>query len=151
MRVSDSYISTCNDLPEHGRHPKSLQGGLRHRYCVPRCVPRGLNCGYHVLIETQGSDLGSTPFQINFSPRKNSLRSNSRGDLPQLGLWTVKGQHSPSLSLYGANGRASPAIICDRAARSKASTANSTLILVSLSNALSNGVIMSLLLSPARR
>jgi hypothetical protein len=37
---SERFISTCKDLQEHGRHPKSLQGSLRHRYCVPRCVPR---------------------------------------------------------------------------------------------------------------
>ena len=39
-RDSERFISTCNDLQEHGRHPKSLQDSLRHRYCVPRCVPR---------------------------------------------------------------------------------------------------------------
>src|SRR5258708_37143603 len=39
-RGSERFISTCNDLQEHGRHPESLQGSLRHRYCVPRCVPR---------------------------------------------------------------------------------------------------------------
>src|SRR6266852_7733823 len=37
---SERFISTCNDLQEHGRHPKSLQDSLRHRCCVPRCVPR---------------------------------------------------------------------------------------------------------------
>ncbi len=37
---SERFISTCNDLQEHGRHPKSFQDSLRHRYCVPRCVPR---------------------------------------------------------------------------------------------------------------
>ena len=60
------FISTCNDLQEHGRHPKLLQDNIRHCNCVPRCVPRGLNSGYHVLIETHGSDVGSTPFQIFF-------------------------------------------------------------------------------------
>ncbi len=39
-RDSERFISACNDLQEHGRHPKSLQDSLRHRYCVPRCVPR---------------------------------------------------------------------------------------------------------------
>src|SRR5216684_6547123 len=39
-RDSERFISTCNDLQEHGRHPKSFQDSLRHRYCVPRCVPR---------------------------------------------------------------------------------------------------------------
>jgi hypothetical protein len=39
-RDSERFISICNDLQEHGRHPKSLQDILRHRYCVPRCVPR---------------------------------------------------------------------------------------------------------------
>src|SRR5438552_5222488 len=39
-RDSERFISVCKDLQEHGRHPKSLQGSLRHRYCVPRCVPR---------------------------------------------------------------------------------------------------------------
>ncbi len=36
-RFSDSerFISTCNDLQERGRYPKSLQDSLRHRYCVP--------------------------------------------------------------------------------------------------------------------
>ena|SRR6266404_2581130 len=33
---SERFISTCNNLREHGRHPKSLQDSLRHRYCVPR-------------------------------------------------------------------------------------------------------------------
>lgn len=37
---SERFISTCKDLQEHGRHPKSLQDSRRHRYCVPRCVPR---------------------------------------------------------------------------------------------------------------
>jgi hypothetical protein len=37
---SERFISTCKDLQEHGRHPKSLQDSLRRRYCVPRCVPR---------------------------------------------------------------------------------------------------------------
>jgi len=37
---SEGFMSTCNDLQEHGRHPKSLQDSLRHRCCVPRCVPR---------------------------------------------------------------------------------------------------------------
>src|SRR6266699_5708544 len=63
---SERFISTCNDLQEHGRHPKSLQDNIRHCNCVPRCVPRVLNSGYHVLIETHGSDVGSTPFQIFF-------------------------------------------------------------------------------------
>src|ERR1700730_3259645 len=40
---SERFISTCNDLQEHGRHPKSLQDSLRNRYCVPRCVPP--SCG----------------------------------------------------------------------------------------------------------
>src|SRR5882762_5467345 len=35
---SERFISTCNDLQEHGRHPKSLQDTLAHRYCVPRRV-----------------------------------------------------------------------------------------------------------------
>ena len=35
----EQFISTCNDLQEHGRHRRSLQGSLRHHYCVPRCVP----------------------------------------------------------------------------------------------------------------
>jgi len=65
-RDSERFIGTCNDLQEHGRHPKSLQDSLRHRYCVPCCVLRGLNSSYHVLIETRGSDVGSTPFQIFF-------------------------------------------------------------------------------------
>src|SRR5260370_10243447 len=39
-RDSERFMSTCNDLQEHGRHPKSLQDSLRHRYCAPRCVPR---------------------------------------------------------------------------------------------------------------
>jgi hypothetical protein len=39
-RDSERFISTGNDLQEHGRHPKSLQDSLRPRYCVPRCVPR---------------------------------------------------------------------------------------------------------------
>jgi len=55
---SERFISTCNDLQEHGRHPKSLQDSLRHRYCVPRCVPRspkktggaGLKCNVAALI-----------------------------------------------------------------------------------------------------
>src|SRR6266480_117493 len=34
-RDSEQFISTCNDLQEHGRHRKSLQGSLRHHYCVP--------------------------------------------------------------------------------------------------------------------
>jgi hypothetical protein len=38
--VSERFISTRNDLQEHGRHRKSLQGSLRHRYCAPRCVPQ---------------------------------------------------------------------------------------------------------------
>ena len=37
---SEQFISICKDLQEHGRHPKSLQDSLRHRYCVLRCVPR---------------------------------------------------------------------------------------------------------------
>src|SRR6266851_2957907 len=37
---SERFISTCKDLQEHGRHPKSLQDSLRRRYCVPLCVPR---------------------------------------------------------------------------------------------------------------
>jgi len=39
-RDSERFISTCKHLQEHGRHPKSLQGSLRHCYCVPRCAPR---------------------------------------------------------------------------------------------------------------
>ena len=39
-RDSERFISVCKDLQEHGRHPKSLQGSLRHRRCVPRCVAR---------------------------------------------------------------------------------------------------------------
>ena len=39
-RDSEQFISICKDLQEHGRHPKSLQDSLRHRYCVLRCVPR---------------------------------------------------------------------------------------------------------------
>ncbi len=35
-RDSERFISTYNDLQEHGRHPKSLQDSLRHRHCVPR-------------------------------------------------------------------------------------------------------------------
>src|SRR6267143_790696 len=35
---SERFISTCNKLQEHGRHPKSLQDTLAHRYCVPRRV-----------------------------------------------------------------------------------------------------------------
>src|SRR5947208_1529442 len=34
--VTERFISTYNDLQERGRHPKSLQDSLRHRYCVPR-------------------------------------------------------------------------------------------------------------------
>src|SRR6266699_3681032 len=63
---SERFISTCSDLQEHGRHPKSLQDSLSHRYCVPRA----LNSSYHVLIETRGSDVGSTPFHVFFSPQK---------------------------------------------------------------------------------
>ena len=65
-RDSERFISTYNDLQEHGRHPKSLQDSLSHRYCVPRA----LNSSYHVLIETRGSDVGSTPFHVFFSPQK---------------------------------------------------------------------------------
>src|SRR5467141_3577971 len=35
-RDSERFISTYNDLQEHGRHRKSLQDSLRHSYCVPR-------------------------------------------------------------------------------------------------------------------
>src|SRR6266566_6337399 len=65
-RDSERFISTCNDLQEHGRHPMSLQDNIRHCNCVPRCVPRSVNSSYHVLIETHGSDVGSSPFQIFF-------------------------------------------------------------------------------------
>jgi hypothetical protein len=94
------FISTCNDLQEHGRHPKSLQGGLRHRYCVPRCVPPVPSSSYHVLIETQGWTWVRLHSR-DFPARKNSLRSNSRGDLPQLRLWTVKGHISSFANLPG--------------------------------------------------
>jgi len=60
-RDSERFISTCKDLQEHGRHPKSLQVRLRHCYCVPRRVPRAFNSNYRILFETQGSDVGSTP------------------------------------------------------------------------------------------
>src|SRR5580700_10571151 len=39
-RDSERFISTCNDLQEHGWHSESLQDSHRHRYCATRCVPR---------------------------------------------------------------------------------------------------------------
>jgi len=42
--------SSCLRLA-HGRHPKSLQDMLRHRCCVPRCVPRS-SCDLAKLIDS---------------------------------------------------------------------------------------------------
>jgi hypothetical protein len=50
---SERFISTCNDLQEHGRHPKSLQDSHRHRDCVPRYVP------WLVLLNFVKPDIGS--------------------------------------------------------------------------------------------
>src|SRR6266478_1340228 len=78
-RDSERFISTCKDLQEHGRHPKSLQVRLRHRYCVPRRVPRAFNSNYRILFETQGSDVGSTPTLTAFWSPISVTRPQSVG------------------------------------------------------------------------
>src|SRR5580704_6354276 len=62
-RDSERFLSTCNDLQEHGRHPKSLQDSLRHRFCVPRCVPRP-----EVVLAHSGTGISKntdTPIEMN--------------------------------------------------------------------------------------
>src|SRR6266853_1466768 len=61
------------------RHPKSLQVRLRHRYCVPRRVPRAFNSNYRILFETQGSDVGSTPTLTAFWSPISVTRPQSVG------------------------------------------------------------------------
>jgi len=58
-RDSERFISTCNDLQEHGRYPKSLQDSLGHRYCVPRHVLWLL--AVVVLVEELADEWDSNP------------------------------------------------------------------------------------------
>lgn len=75
---SERFISTRNDLQEHGRHATSLQDSLRHPYCVPRCVPRFSGNLAKLITEWSHNNydqirlVGSIPF-LN-SPAKNRPR-----------------------------------------------------------------------------
>src|SRR6266403_2803334 len=57
----------------------ALQVRLRHRYCVPRRVPRAFNSSYHILFETQGSDVRSTPTLEGFWSPISVTRPQSVG------------------------------------------------------------------------
>jgi len=75
-RDSERFISTCKDLQEHGRHPKSLQDSLRPRYCVPRCVPRALSPSYYILFEAEVSNgiYGAISFFVNQRIKELGIR-----------------------------------------------------------------------------
>jgi hypothetical protein len=42
LELATSAVTAFNDMEEHGRHCKSLEVRRRQRYCVSRCVSRGL-------------------------------------------------------------------------------------------------------------
>ncbi len=53
LQVADVYDALTTDRPYRGALSKSFQDSHRHRYCVPRCVPR------LVLLNFVKPDIGS--------------------------------------------------------------------------------------------